>query len=115
MNNQVNTTEIKITDSIIIKITGQELIDMGHYIGEVLPEQKFNLHINISEQKIEIAPDVDGADFDTTYEFEYEETLADLSEHDLLPNAIRDGVEYWCNDNFLETSCRCNQTRWNSR
>ena len=108
MNNQVNTTEIKITDSIIIKITGQELIDMGHYIGEDLPEQKFNLHINISEQKIQIAPDVDGGSFDHTYEFDYAETLSDLSEYDHLPNGICGGIEYWYNDDCAESSSSCN-------
>ena len=107
MNNDVNTTEIKIWDSIIIKITGQELIDMGWYIGEDLPEQKFNLHINVSEQKMEIAPDVDGGSFDTTYEFDYAETLSDLSEYDHLPNAICDGVEYWYNDDCAESSSPC--------
>jgi hypothetical protein len=107
MNNQINTPSIS-TDDIIIKITGQDMIDMGYYIGEDLPEQKFNLHIDISEQKIEIAPDVDGGSFDPTYEFEYAETLSDLSAYEHLPNTICGGIEYWYNDGCTESSSSCN-------
>jgi hypothetical protein len=107
MNNQINTPAIS-TNDIIIKITGQELIDMDYHIGICEPEDKFSLHISISKQQIKIAPDIDGADFDNSFEFEYAETMGDLNEFGHFPNAICDGIEYWYNDDFTETSSSCN-------
>jgi hypothetical protein len=106
MNNQVNTPSIASND-IIIKITYQELIELGYYMGDYVPQDEFNLHINISKQQIKIAPDVDGADFDNSFEFDYVETMADLSLNDYLPGAICGNINCYINDSFSETSRKC--------
>ena len=106
MNNQA-TPSIASND-IIIKITCQELIDLGYYMGDYLPQYEFNLHINISKQKIKIAPDVDGADFDNSFEFDYEETMCDLHNSGHIANAVCDGVKYWYNNHSTENSSSCN-------
>lgn len=106
MNNQ-STPSIASND-IIINITGQELIDLGYYMGDYLPQDEFNLHINISKQKIKIAPDVDGADFDNSFEFDYEETMADLNNSGHTANAIVCGIDCWYNDDSKEYSNLCN-------
>ena len=105
MSNQV-TPSIASND-IIVKISCQELIDFGYYMGDYEPQDKFDLHINISKQQIKIAPDVDGADFDNSFEFDYEETLADLNLNVHLSNGICVGVDYSYNDLFSETSRVC--------
>lgn len=97
-----------MNNDIIIKITGQELIDLGYYIGEDKPEDKFNLHINISKMQIKIAPNVDGADFDHSWGFDYQETMADLKLKGHLSNGICGGVKYWYNNHSTETSSSCN-------
>ena len=106
MNNQVNTPSIANND-IIIKITCQELVDLGYYMGDYLPQDEFSLHINISGEQIKIAPDVDGADFDNSFEFDYVETMADLSLNDHLPGAIYGNINCFINDVFSETSRIC--------
>lgn len=107
MNNQVNTPSISSND-IIVKITGQELVNLGYHIGDCKPKDKFNLHIDISEQKIRIAPDVDGADFDHSWSFDYEETMGDLNLNGHLSNGICAALDYSYNDIFSETSKVCN-------
>jgi hypothetical protein len=105
MNNQV-TPSIASND-IIVKITCQELIDLGYYMGDYEPQDEFDLHINISKQQIKIAPDVDGADFDNSFEFDYVETMADLNLNGYLPGAIYGNINCYINDVFSETSRKC--------
>jgi hypothetical protein len=107
MNNHVNTPSIASND-IIFKITCQELIELGYYMGDYQPKDEFYLHINISKQQIKIAPDVDGADFDNSFEFDYEETMANLHDSGHTANAICDGVKYWYNNDSTENSNLCN-------
>lgn len=91
----------------IIKITAQDLIFMDYFVGEYEPIDSLNLHINISKKQIKIAPDVDGADFDNSFKFDYIETMADLSLYGHLPSGICGGVDYSYNDFFSETSRVC--------
>ena len=106
MNNQA-TPSIASND-IIIKITCQELIELGYYMGDYKPQDKFDLHINISKEQIKIAPDVDGADFDNSFYFHYEETMADLRLNNHLPGGICGGINCYYNDHSTETSSSCN-------
>ena len=96
-----------MTNEIIIKITGQQLKDLGYYIGDYRSKDKFNLHIDISDKQIRIAPDVDGANFDHSWGFDYQETMADLNLNGYLSNGICEGVDYSYNDFFSETSRVC--------
>ena len=106
MNNQFEIPSIS-TDDIIIKITGQDMIEMGWLIEEN-PQDKYNLIISVLTQQIAIAPDVDGAEFDLCYEFDYEETLSELHELGHLPAEICAGLKYWYNNDIEQTSGLCN-------
>jgi hypothetical protein len=76
-------------------------------MGDYLPQDEFDLHINISKKQIRIAPDVDGADFDHSFEFDYVETMADLSLNNHLAGAICGNIRLYLNDVFSETSRIC--------
>lgn len=99
------TKQEKLTaDETIITVTGQQMAEMGWNLNGDEMDAEFNIHINLKDQNIKIAPNVDGADFDKSFEFEYSETLQDLYDADLLPRGIFSGNCLYYNDRNESTS-----------
>ena len=91
-------------DETIITITGKQMLQMGWNVDDDQMEDEFNLHINLKDQQIKIAPNVDGADFDHSWEFDYTSTLEDLDDCDFLPRGIFSGNCLYYNDRTENTS-----------
>lgn len=85
----------------LIKITGQQMVDMGWYIGKESTDEKFTLTIDTEKRNIKI--NLDGADL-LDWGFEYEAALADLDYMDLLPCGIFETSTCFYNNHIFETS-----------
>ena len=89
-----------------ISLSGKEMIDMGWNIGDLEPTDNFTLTIDTAPESREIKihlTDVDGGDY-LDWEFDYEETLRDLDDHNHLPCGIFQGDSVFYNDHEKETS-----------
>jgi hypothetical protein len=87
-------------------LTGQQMIDMGWYIGEESPLENFTLTIDSTPERRNIKihfTDVDGGDYLNDWCFDYESTLDDLDMYNHLPCGIQ-GNGVWYNDHETKRS-----------
>lgn len=104
MNNQANTP-IVIVKYLRIKITGQNIIDMGwHLPKEYLKEDSFTLWISSLNLQIKIRHNSGWfPGFLSSWEFDYKKTIEDLNRLNLLPNSIAQiNSDFYSNDKITQ-------------